>query len=104
MFCPKCGSILLPKKEKDKTFMACSCGYTDKKNVGATLKEEIKQTKKEVEIAQEDDSHLPLTETECPKCEHNKAYYWLVQTRAGDEPETKFLKCEKCKHQWRDYS
>ncbi|MBI2108536.1 transcription factor S, partial [Candidatus Woesearchaeota archaeon] len=31
------------------------------------------------------------------------AYFWLVQTRAGDEPETKFLRCEKCSHTWRDY-
>lgn len=103
MFCPKCGSILMPIKEKDKTYMGCSCGYTDKKNKG-NIKEEAKGQKKEVEIAKEDDSHLPLTTVDCPKCEHNKAYYWLVQTRAGDEPETKFLKCEKCKHQWRDYS
>ena len=41
---------------------------------------------------------LPLTDADCPKCEHEKAYYWLVQTRAGDEADTKFLKCEKCKH------
>ncbi|MEK6946569.1 MAG: transcription factor S, partial [Nanoarchaeota archaeon] len=34
---------------------------------------------------------------------HKTAYFWLVQTRAGDEPETKFLKCEKCGHTWRDY-
>jgi transcription factor S len=94
----------MPKKEKEKTVMGCSCGYTDKKNTSANLKEEAKNQKKEVEIATEDDSHLPLTDVQCPKCEHTKAHYWLVQTRAGDEPETKFLKCENCKHQWRDYS
>ncbi|MBI1969528.1 transcription factor S, partial [Candidatus Woesearchaeota archaeon] len=21
----------------------------------------------------------------------------------GDEPETKFLRCQKCRHTWRDY-
>ena len=41
---------------------------------------------------------------ECPKCGHRTAYFWLVQTRAGDEPETKFLRCEKCGHTWRDYN
>ena len=46
----------------------------------------------------------PLTEAECPKCHNKKARYWTQQTRAGDEPETKFYKCEKCKHVWRDYS
>ena len=53
----------------------------------------------------EEDAHgtMPLTDEECPKCKHGKAYYWLVQTRAGDEPETRFFRCEKCKHTWRDY-
>jgi len=27
MFCPKCGSLLLPKKEGSKKILACSCGY-----------------------------------------------------------------------------
>ncbi len=103
MFCPKCGSILAPKKEKNKTILACSCGYTNKKE-SLKIKEEPKNKKQDVAIAEENDNHLPLTDEECPKCGHGKARYWLVQTRAGDEPETKFLKCEKCKHQWRDYS
>ena len=46
---------------------------------------------------------IRATYYECPKCRHKKAYYWTVQTRAGDEAETKFLKCEKCSHTWRDY-
>ena len=28
---------------------------------------------------------LPETEEECSKCGHLKAYYWTIQTRAGDE-------------------
>jgi len=27
MFCPKCGSVLLPKKEGSKKTLVCSCGY-----------------------------------------------------------------------------
>ncbi|MBD3310349.1 transcription factor S, partial [Candidatus Woesearchaeota archaeon] len=46
----------------------------------------------------------PVTKAECPKCHNKEAYYWEVQTRAADEPPTKFLKCTKCKHIWRDYS
>ena len=83
--------------------MGCSCGFTDKK-VKGQIKEEVKKETKQVQVADKEAEHLPLTEAECPKCGHLRAYYWLVQTRAGDEPETKFLKCEKCKHQWRDYS
>lgn len=107
LFCPKCGSLMKPKTEKGKTVFHCSCGYTNKKDVvNIEIKESIKQEDKEVEIVseEEDDKVLPITEVECPKCKHQRAYYWLIQTRSGDEAETKFLKCEKCKHVWRDYS
>ena len=102
MFCPKCGSLLKIKKEKNKKYYACSCGYTNRDLDKAQLKEEIKDEKRTVEVVDDDEEPLPLTEAECPKCEHGKAYYWLVQTRAGDESDTKFFKCEKCKHTWRD--
>ena len=63
------------------------------------------EVKKEIEIVDADGASEinPITEAECPECGHNKAFYWSKQTRAGDEPETNFFKCEKCKHQWRDY-
>jgi DNA-directed RNA polymerase subunit M len=70
------------------------------------IKEEKVVKKEEAEFAaiDKDISTLPVTKEECPKCGNNEAYYWLRQTRAGDEAETKFLKCTKCKHTWRDYS
>mgnify|MGYP006415958575 CR=1 FL=1 len=103
MFCPKCGSIMMPKKEKGKSVMTCGCGYTNKKAEKLEIKEEITDIKEIVAIEEEPEIY-PLTDgVECPKCEHDKAYYWTVQTRASDEPATKFLKCEKCRHTWRDY-
>ena len=39
----------------------------------------------------------------CKKCNNTKCYFWTVQTRAGDEAETKFFKCTKCGHTWREY-
>jgi DNA-directed RNA polymerase subunit M len=103
MFCPKCGSILIPKKEGNKTVLSCSCGYTDKKGDKIKVREVIKK-KREIEAVEEEPEIHPLTsDIECPKCSHKKAYYWEIQTRASDEPATKFLKCEKCKHIWRDY-
>jgi len=105
MFCPKCGSILMPKKEGAKKLLACSCGYKSKDVSSATIKEEKLEKTKEIEVIDEKKMEtLPLTEVECPKCGHKKAYFWLVQTRASDEPETKFMKCEKCSHTWRDYT
>ncbi len=102
MFCPKCGSILRPKQKGSRRIMACSCGY-EEKNIKPILTE-IKKDEAKVEIIEKDEEkHLPLTDALCPKCGNDKARYWLVQTRAGDEAETKFYKCEKCRHIWREY-
>jgi len=103
-FCPKCGSLLIPKKEDNKRIMACSCGYKNTDAQATTMKETIKK-ESEIEVVEEGKNEtLPLVEAICPKCNHDKAYFWLIQTRASDEPETKFYRCEKCKHTWRDYS
>jgi len=104
MFCPKCGSILLPKKEGSKKILVCSCGYKGGKIEQSKLTETVKNKEKEIEIIEKDElDTLPKTDVECEECGHKKAFYWLVQTRAGDEPETKFMRCEKCRHTWRDY-
>jgi len=104
MFCPKCGSLLKTKQQKTKIVQFCSCGYSsDMKSEDASLKETITSDNEEIQVVQDTQVH-PLIDADCPKCGHSKAYYWLRQTRAGDEPETKFYKCEKCKHTWRDYS
>ncbi len=96
MFCPKCGSLMFSKN--------CSCGYVLKEESTFEVKEELKTKIDKIDVVgNEEDSLLPETDAECPKCKHNKAVFWLVQTRAGDEPETKFLKCKKCGHTWRDY-
>ena len=104
MFCPKCGSVLVPKKHAGKRVMACSsCSYIDKGGKGRIV-EEIKKSGEKVEVVGEEVLEtFPKTKEECPKCGHNEAYYWMLQTRAGDEAETKFLKCVKCKHTWREY-
>ncbi len=95
MFCPKCGSILVPKEGR----VLCSCGY-EKKAEKMEVKEKINT--KEVNVTEEIEIY-PLVDEECPQCGHAKSYFWEVQTRASDEPATKFFKCEKCKHIWRDY-
>lgn len=104
-FCPKCKSILLPIKKGSKTIMKCSsCNYRSKKKENIILREEIKLAKEnKIEIIDKNITTLPKTDTECPKCHHNKAYYWLVQTRAADEAATRFFRCTKCGHTWREY-
>ena len=104
MFCPTCGSLLMPKIVKNQKIIACSCGYSQHGEAGV-VKEVVKKKSgiNELVIESHHNQRLPLTTTECAKCGHTKAFFWTKQTRAGDEPETKFLKCEKCNHTWRDY-
>lgn len=103
-FCPKCGALMLPKKENNKKILACSCGYKDKEFEEQKITEKV-ENKKDIEVIDEEIETNPMVDNaECPKCGHKKAYYWQIQTRASDEPATKFFKCEKCKHIWRDYS
>ena len=104
MFCPKCGSLLKLKMEGNRKLMACSCGYKSK-DTAAKITDMSQKVEQKIEVVEKntDLETLPKMEAMCEKCGHNKAYFWLIQTRAGDEPETKFLKCEKCEHTWRDY-
>ncbi len=102
-FCPKCGTILSIRKEKGSTIVECRCGYAEKKEVATEIRETLKRGEKIETVENEIEVH-PLThDAECPKCGHGAAYYWEIQTRASDEPATKFMKCEKCRHIWRDY-
>lgn len=102
-FCPKCGSLLKTRAEGSKKILACACGYVQKAE-GTSITDRKEERNDDIVIVDEQkEQTLPLTDAECPKCKHTKAYYWMIQTRAGDEPETKFLKCESCNHTWRDY-
>ena len=96
LFCPKCGSLMYPKDGE----MSCGCGY---KSEEAGMIKDKKKTKKEVEIVEKEVEIYPITKMDCPKCGNKEAYYWTVQMRSSDEPETIFYKCTKCKNQWRQY-
>jgi len=105
LFCPKCGAMMTPKLEKGKKVLACSCGYTNKKQDIAAVREVTKEKRVEsTEFVTDNDHILPITDEVCPECNHEHAYWWTKQMRSSDEPETKFLKCVKCKHTWRDRS
>lgn len=103
MFCPKCGSIMLPKKEGAKKILMCACGYKEKNADNTSLKEKP-SAQDDVAVIEKEVETNPITKTECPKCGNKEAYYWEIQTRASDEPATKFHRCTKCRHVWRDYS
>ena len=62
-----------------------------------------KQKDKEMVVTEGIEGTLPTTKIICSKCKHNEATFYLRQTRAADEPTTRFYQCTKCKHRWREY-
>ncbi len=104
MFCPKCGSILRPKDKGGKKVLFCSCGFS--KAPGEEEKTKIKETvvgAKKIEVVENFEVN-PKVKILCDKCGNKIAYYWTQQTRGADEPETRFFKCTKCSHTWREYA
>ena len=100
MFCPKCGSLMIPNKRK---YICNNCGHEILKN-GQNERITAKSSDKEVIMVAEEINGEPLdSDAVCPKCSHTGAYYLLKQTRSADEPETKFYTCAKCHHRWREY-
>ena len=107
MFCPKCGSLLRPKKSGNRIVKYCSCGYTSKdgNDEGLLIKEKSNLEKRDkIVVVDRVVEILPKINEECDKCGNNEVYYWTIQTRAGDEAETRFFRCTKCDHVWRSYS
>ena len=57
-----------------------------------------------IEVVEEKNTIDPIVDAECPKCGNMKAEYWEIQTRSADEPPTRFHRCTKCRHTWREYT
>ncbi len=102
LFCPKCKSIMMPRQDKGKTVLVCSCGHRSD-SAPVRISEAGKKEEREIAAVENEVEVHPKTEAECSKCGGKEAFTWEVQTRAGDEPPTKFFKCVKCRHTWRDY-
>ena len=100
-FCPKCGSIILLKEGKKS---ACAkCNYKPKGKVKIQASEKIEKSEGVAIIDEKKISTHPIVDKKCPKCKNKKSFFWIMQTRAADESETKFYKCTKCGHTWREY-
>lgn len=106
--CQKCGSLLMPVKSGSKVeFMCRNCNksYRVEKGDVPKFKEKISHGIQDViPVVDKQSRMLPVTKLECPECGHGEAVWWTQQTRASDEPETRFYRCTKCGKTWREYS
>ena len=99
-FCPKCGSILVQKR---KNYGCPRCNYSSKEKANIIISEKLGEKKEVAVLSKKDMQVLPIVAEKCKKCGNDKAFFWTVQTRSGDEAETKFFKCTKCENTWREY-
>jgi DNA-directed RNA polymerase subunit M len=106
-FCEKCGNLMFAEKVKNKMGWVCrKCGHVSHEKVSSTkISEEVKDEGEKIPVLEEKDafSTYPKTKILCPECENNEAYWFMQQTRAADEPPTRFYCCTKCGHKWREY-
>ena len=99
-FCPKCGAILIQKR---KNAGCARCNYSSKTKADLSTSEKLEEKQKVAVVTEKDAKILPVVKEACKKCDNKDSYFWTVQTRSGDEAETKFFKCTKCEHTWREY-
>ena len=106
-FCPKCETRL--KKGAGNISLVCpKCQYVKQKS-NKIKKEKNQESDSELLVMEENDikESRGLESTvkiDCEKCNNQEGVSWTFQTRSADEPETKFYRCIKCNHTWRDYT
>ncbi len=100
-FCPKCGTLLVQKRTR---FVCPKCGYVEKGKVKLVTSEKFARKEGGGVLKEKKSIVMPIIKITCPKCGNEEAYFYTAQTRAGDEAETQFFQCTKCKHRWRKYT
>ncbi|SVB80759.1 uncharacterized protein METZ01_LOCUS233613 [marine metagenome] len=106
-FCPKC-EIRLKKDNNTSTMVCPKCGYV-KENIVKTDRVKSDESNSDFTVMGKDDMKIvkgleSTIKIDCEKCHNQEGVWWTFQTRSADEPETKFYRCTKCNHTWRDYT
>jgi DNA-directed RNA polymerase subunit M len=104
-FCPKCSLALIPTKKEKTVVLACpKCGEETKR--ADPIIQKLGAPKESIVVIGKGENlqTLPKMKVTCQKCGHGEAFYWMVQTRGGDEASTQFFKCTKCGRTWRENS
>ena len=87
---------------EDGVWVCGSCGHEQSRDEGTEYVVTDDQEASEIIESSQEDTGLPTTEAVCPKCENNRAQWYLQQIRSADESETRFLICTECSHKWRE--
>ena len=124
MFCPECGTLGFVDPSGNIRCTNYKCGYEGpvggKDGASATVigsdgqeidivntKSSTKSTdlKHLTEVQAPDVARgtLRVGDYRCPKCDGDRIFVELQQTRSSDEPETKICTCEACGHRFREY-
>uniref|UniRef100_A0A1J3DJL8 DNA-directed RNA polymerase subunit n=1 Tax=Noccaea caerulescens TaxID=107243 RepID=A0A1J3DJL8_NOCCA len=100
-FCPTCGNMLRYDRSR---FFCSTCPYIACIERQVEIKKKQLLVKKSIEpvVTKEDIPKEAETETSCPRCGHDKAYFRSMQIRSADEPESRFYRCLKCELTWRE--
>ena len=77
------------------------CSYVAKGKIDMKITEKVNEAKPVAVIGEKEGNVNPITDWPCKKCGNKRAYFWIRQMRAGDEAESKFYECTKCKNSCR---
>lgn len=107
-FCSECGGMLVSEKKNGESVMQCrSCGEyqeVEAEDMKVTEeKEEDPMDRLNVNDGETDETTHPTTEKECPACGNMEHEFWMEQTRASDEPPTRFYRCTDCGNVHKEY-
>lgn len=108
-FCDECGGMLVSKKQDGETVMKCrNCGNIQDVDGGdyrvTEEKEEDPMDRLNVNEGDSNETSLPTTKKKCRKCDEETVQeWWMKQTRASDEPPTRFYRCTECGNVYKEY-
>lgn len=113
-FCPKCGTLMRPRLINGRLYLECpNCGYREEakgQTASATsLRQKVVHTPREKIVVVDANAPPPTAQVlkgsvRCPRCGNDEVLAWMMQTRAADEPPTRFYRCTKCGYTWREYA
>jgi transcription elongation factor S-II len=96
------GNGKLLERLQEKEFMPHELAYMKPENLFPNRwKETIEKHLKKFEYAYENKKVATTDQFRCGKCKKRECTFYLMQTRSSDEPETIFIRCVNCGHQWR---